>query len=187
MVFNPMAAAVEQANAAIEAARAERQANDQAEAQASWAEKAEIIEDSLEYAGISAVDVVIDGSGYAQLNGSVSSEAQQATAVGIAEQFELMGLEVNIDVHEPAPEIIVEHQPQAWIVESPAVVVEEVPSGPSAMVHTTLKGESWWGIANRYYGNGRLWKKLKKANGSPKMLHPGQDLVIPPEGDLDSW
>lgn len=53
---------------------------------------------------------------------------------------------------------------------------------PSA-VHTVAKGETLWGIARKYYGQGWKWDKIKNANmdrlKKGTVIHPGLVLVIP--------
>lgn len=45
--------------------------------------------------------------------------------------------------------------------------------------YTVVRGDSWWGIADRAYGDGPLWKKLREANGGKTALHPGDVIVLP--------
>ena len=56
-----------------------------------------------------------------------------------------------------------------------------------ATTHTVVRGESLWGIAQRYYGSGYEWYKIRDANkdkvgtlpnGRP-LITPGQVLAIP--------
>ncbi len=176
MSFNVLAEAAKQAKAALEAAKAERQAQEAADAAAAWKQQEEIIEDAMEHAGISAVDVQIDEGGFAKLVGSVASEAEQQTAVSIAEQFDLAGLEVEIEVIES--EASAEDQTSIWA---------EVTGETKSVTYTTVKGDSWWAISNRFYGDGSKWKMLKRANGWPRMLHPGVELTIPTESELEQW
>jgi len=105
--------AIDAMNAAVQAAKlAEVQkAMDEATAAATaaaaeaarWKEQEETIEDALEHAGISGVDVQIDGKGYAKLVGSVTSEADRDTAVAMVEQFSVTGMEVALDIPLSAP------------------------------------------------------------------------------------
>ena len=50
-------------------------------------------------------------------------------------------------------------------------------------VHTVVKGETLWGIARMYYGNGIHWKKITEANAERlkkgTVINPGLVLVIP--------
>jgi nucleoid-associated protein YgaU len=56
-----------------------------------------------------------------------------------------------------------------------------------ASTHTVVRGDSLWGIAERYYGSGYEWYKIRDANndkvgtlanGRP-LITPGQILTIP--------
>lgn len=54
----------------------------------------------------------------------------------------------------------------------------EIPPSHIETTYTVVRGDSWWGIANKAYNNGSLWFKLKDANGG-KPLHPGDKVVLP--------
>lgn len=49
--------------------------------------------------------------------------------------------------------------------------------------HTVVKGNTLWGIAQRYYGKGTLWPRIYDANRAkiknPHWIYPGQIFVIP--------
>lgn len=97
--------AIDAMNAAVQAAKlaevqkamdeATKAATAAAAEAAKWKQQEETIEDALEHAGISGVDVQIDGKGYAKLVGSVTSEADRDTAVAMVEQFAVTGMEVS--------------------------------------------------------------------------------------------
>ncbi len=59
--------------------------------------------------------------------------------------------------------------------------------GPQAQpeVYTVQAGDSLSKIAQRYYGDAGQYMKIFQANrdkiNDPNMIHPGQQLVIPPE------
>ena len=133
-----------------------------------WKQQEETIEEALEHAGISGVDVQIDGKGFAKVLGTVTSEADRDTAVAMVEQFPVTGMEVQLEVVPPAP------------AEGKNPI--EGASGP--VKYKVKAGESWWGIAHRVYGNGQLWKALKAANNNPRMIHPGTEIILPAKDAL---
>lgn len=53
----------------------------------------------------------------------------------------------------------------------------------TAKTHTVVKGDTLWGIAKKYYGNGNLYPKIYNANkdkvSSPNSINVGQVLTIP--------
>jgi len=130
-----------------------------------WAEIDRQLEASMEHAGISSVDVQVDDSGFATITGYVTSEEDRDTVASLVESFAVTGVELNLDIVEPEP-------------------VEAAPAVVEATKHTVKKGESWWGIAQRVYGNGKLFTALKAHNGNPRMLHPGAIIELPPKDKL---
>ncbi len=55
---------------------------------------------------------------------------------------------------------------------------------PSGVRHVVQRGDDLWSLAERYYGQGRDWRKIAAANpdrltGGPDRLAPGWRLVIP--------
>lgn len=155
------AKATEQALAASQAIA------DQAAATAKWKQVELTMEDAMEHAGISGIDAQIDSNGFARLVGQVGSEDDRLTAIAMAEQFHVTGLDVQLEVVPP-------------VVDNTTV-----PAPTDAPVKYKVKaGESWWGIAHRVYGDGQLWKSLKAANNNPKMIHPGTEIILPPKSAL---
>jgi len=65
----------------------------------------------------------------------------------------------------------------------PVVEIVEHP-GPQPTTYTVQKDDALWSLAERFYGEGRLWKKIRDANqdlvGSDNRIIPGAVLVIPP-------
>lgn len=57
------------------------------------------------------------------------------------------------------------------------------PAPAPPRTHTVVKGNTLWGIAQRYYGKGSLWPRIFDANRSkiknPHWIYPGQVFVIP--------
>lgn len=57
----------------------------------------------------------------------------------------------------------------------------------SAKSYTVAKGDTLWGIAKRFYGNGAEYKRLAAANPqikNPNLIYPGQVLTVPPADEL---
>lgn len=178
--------AQQQAQAAVAAAKAAHEVKQQAaaaaqqqadDAAARWEKQAQVMEDALEHAGISGVDVQIDASGNAKLVGDVAGEAGKATAAAIAEQFPgLTSLDVQLKVVEAPAAQEAEDQSSIW---------DKVKAGAAdKVVYKTKPGDSWWGIAAKFYNDGTQWKRLKRANGWPKMLHPNVDVTVPSKDEL---
>ncbi len=170
--MNMIADAIARAKAAVEQAKqdpgnAMSLARERAAAQ--WKQHEATIEDALEHAGISGVDVQIDEQGRAKLVGVVSSDDERDTARAMVEQFKVASLDVQLEVAAPV---------------GPAT--NNPVDGASGPVQYTVKaGESWSGIANRIYGDGRLWKALKAKNNNPRMIHPGTVITLPPRDQLE--
>ncbi len=67
---------------------------------------------------------------------------------------------------------------------------QSVESPPDRTVHTpvaggtyvVVKGDTFWSIAQRVYGDGKLWTRIEKANPDidRNSLKPGQVIMIPP-------
>ncbi len=51
----------------------------------------------------------------------------------------------------------------------------------AATAYTVVRGDTMWGIARRYYGDGRLAWKLAAYNGikNANLIYPGQKVTIP--------
>jgi nucleoid-associated protein YgaU len=180
MASNVVGEALAKAQAAIEQAKRDRQAqeqaasaqatkNAQASAAAAWKAHEETIEDALENAGISGVDVQIDSEGRAKLVGTVTSDQERDTAVAMAQQFKVTNLDDQLKV----------------VAAAPTDNSDNPLNGATGPVKYKVKaGESWWGIAQRFYGNGKLWKTLKAKNNNPKMIHPGTEITLPLKNQL---
>ena len=52
------------------------------------------------------------------------------------------------------------------------------------------KGDTLWGIAKKFYGDGSQYTRIAAANSTtvknPNLIYPGQVLTIPASGDLPS-
>lgn len=57
------------------------------------------------------------------------------------------------------------------------------PTPQPQRTHTVVRGDTLWGIAQRYYGNGTLWPRVFDANRGkikdPHWIYPGQVFVVP--------
>jgi nucleoid-associated protein YgaU len=86
-----------------------------------------------------------------------------------------------VDVAPTTPETPVEPLPP------PATDVTVKPVAPTAaaQTHTVQKGDTLYSLANRYYGDGKLWPKILEANRdkikNEKTVPIGAVLKIPPK------
>lgn len=65
-------------------------------------------------------------------------------------------------------------QEQTPLAENPAVTANKT--------HTVQSGDTLWGLAKKYYGNGSQYPKIVAANPSiknPNLIYPGQIFTIP--------
>ncbi len=78
-------------------------------------------------------------------------------------------------------------EPSVSAEESPAVATAastEATPDPDRVMHKVTVGDDLWSLAERYYGDGRDWRKIARANpdvltGGPDRLEPGWKLAIP--------
>jgi 5'-nucleotidase len=58
---------------------------------------------------------------------------------------------------------------------------EPLPPQPVSRTYTIRKGDTFWSIAQREYGNGQKWKDISAANPSvdPTKLAVGQQITLP--------
>ena len=66
--------------------------------------------------------------------------------------------------------------PAAPTAEAPAALAPNTPTN-----HVIAAGDTLWDLAEQFYGDGALWKKISEANGTPAPRHLtiGKDLQIP--------
>lgn len=59
--------------------------------------------------------------------------------------------------------------------------IEEPDTEFSEVVHIVSTGDSWWSIANKYYGNGKYYKALAAYNNRSynKDIYAGEEIIIP--------
>jgi nucleoid-associated protein YgaU len=66
--------------------------------------------------------------------------------------------------------------------------VTPTPPSAAARTYTVQSGDTLSAIAKREYGNAGDWKRIFEANRDqikdPDMIHPGQQLKIPPAGGV---
>lgn len=62
-----------------------------------------------------------------------------------------------------------------------AEAVADEPAEPAPNSYTVVSGDTLWGIAERFYGDGNKYQVLVDANSipNPDLIHPGQVLTIP--------
>lgn len=79
-----------------------------------------------------------------------------------------------------------ERAPEPLAVTSAVVATKPASARDSArpVTHQVQRGDDLWSLAERYYGQGRDWRKIATANpdvltGGPDQLQPGWRLVIP--------
>ena len=77
-------------------------------------------------------------------------------------------LPVNITLTIPAPK-------------KDAVLLDIKKTHPDAVTYTVKKGDSLWSIAQKCYGDGRLWPTIARANklSEGKALREGATIIIP--------
>ena len=66
--------------------------------------------------------------------------------------------------------------------EDTAAATETNPAVTENKTHTVQSGDTLWGIAKKYYGNGGQYTKIASANPdikNPNLIYPGQVLSIP--------
>lgn len=59
--------------------------------------------------------------------------------------------------------------------------IKSSPTTQNKKYHTVVKGDTLWGIAKKYYGDGNQYAKIAKANNitNPNIIHIGKKLLIP--------
>lgn len=75
------------------------------------------------------------------------------------------------------------------VTATPVVFADEpvtaTPPGGGGTIHKVEEGETLWTIAEKYYGDGKLWPKIWDANkdkvSNAQSLRAGDELIIPPK------
>ena len=100
------------------------------------------------------------------------------------------GLDVRVDVNlkqwrSYGTKTVVVEQPKEQTKPKTVTVEQEQdkPTAPKAKTHTVVRGDTLWGIAKKYYGNGAQYTKIYNANKdkikNPNLIYVGQVLTIP--------
>jgi nucleoid-associated protein YgaU len=112
---------------------------------------------AFQAAGIRDVRIKVDPKGVCHVGGCVSDAAQEALVRRLIE---------NAGVQ---------------IVRGKLVHISAASTQVDAKVYRIEEGDSWWRIAERFYGDGAHHVALRDANGNPKDIRPGDMIVIPRE------
>ncbi len=120
--------------------------------------------------GLGAPQRVAAGLIVAVLAILVTPQLGQAPAPGTTTAW-AAPVEVTQPVADPAPVVV------------PAAEVTSAAAG-SRITHVVARGDDLWSLAERYYGEGREWRKIANANpqlltGGPDRLEPGWRLNVP--------
>lgn len=100
------------------------------------------------------------------------------------------GLDVSVDVNLKqwrsygTKTVKVEQPAENTQVQTVSVEKErDKPTAPKAKTHTVVRGDTLWGIAKKYYGNGAQYTKIYNANKdkikNPNLIYVGQVFTIP--------
>jgi nucleoid-associated protein YgaU len=83
---------------------------------------------------------------------------------------------------EPAPDVTPAPAPASELPSWPTAEIPAAEAAPALPTeHVVARGESLYRISMQYYGAGRYWKEIVRANPGlrPESLLAGQVLVIP--------
>ncbi len=114
-----------------------------------------VIEAALQAAGIRDVRVRVDDERVCHLGGCVADAAQEALVLRMVE---------NAGITKTKGEL---------------VHINTASTEVDAKVYRVEEGDSWWHMAERFYGDGRHHVALRDANGNPEDLRPGDMVLIP--------
>ena len=116
-----------------------------------------VIQAALQAAEIHDVRVAVNDEGVCKVGGCVSDAAQEALVRRLIE---------NAGVTK---------------VRGKLTHINAASTEVDAKVYRIEEGDSWWRLAERFYGDGRRYVALRDANGNPKDLRPGDMIVLPRE------
>jgi len=85
----------------------------------------------------------------------------------------------SVDTTPAAPETQ-DQQPAPAPAEAAPAPAEA--AAPAPQTHVVVRGDNFWDLAERYYGNGEKWHLIAEANSSyrPRFIPVGVTLTIPP-------
>lgn len=87
-----------------------------------------------------------------------------------------------LEYKAPGKRYIAVQTPAAVVKQEENVEVAQNPAVTENKTHTVQSGDTLWGLAKKYYGNGALYPKIASANPgikNPNLIYDGQVLSIP--------
>lgn len=95
--------------------------------------------------------------------------------------FDMTIREIRIAKNAYVPPVVTVSSPEQNVTKKPTVggTQQVEKNNDDAVYYTVKKGDSLWGIAVSFYGNGSLYTKIYEANGKPAVIHPDDKLLIP--------
>lgn len=134
---------------------------------------------ALRSAGLGALEVTAGADGKVQLRGAVATWEQHGDAIDLAFMQGAADVGADLEVAEDEGPAEVAFVPGEHDETSP--FVEEATQ--DAAVYLVRRGDSFWRVAARLLGDGRLHTMLRDANPGVGGLRPGMAIRIPrPDG-----